>query len=122
MRHAVLGNRTPGRNCLQESSPVRLAEEDGIDPASLIRGLFHPANPLRQPLKLPGIAIRPLGDLPGGQPVLPINHTWLTLMLKRVVRHQMGLAIIKANCSQPVTSGNRWRDFATILASAAVRP
>ncbi|WP_454620848.1 amino acid adenylation domain-containing protein [Bradyrhizobium cenepequi] len=57
--------------------------EAGIDPASLIQVYFTLQNPLRQPLKFPDVRIRTLGSAyREGQPVLPINQTWLSLMLK----------------------------------------
>ncbi|WP_315747768.1 MULTISPECIES: non-ribosomal peptide synthetase [unclassified Bradyrhizobium] len=61
----------------------QLADKDSIDPAGLIQVYFTLQNPLRQPLRLPGVAVNPLGDVAReGQPVLPVNQTWLSLMLK----------------------------------------
>ena len=59
---------------------ARLAEEDGLDPASLIQVFFVLQNAFR-PLKLPDVTVRSFA-YPDGQPVLPIDRTWLTVMLE----------------------------------------
>jgi hypothetical protein len=62
---------------------ARLKEEGGPDPVSLTQVYFILQDPFRRPLQLPDVAVRPFGDIHReGQPVLPIDHTWLTLMLK----------------------------------------
>lgn len=61
----------------------RLSKEDGIDPISLIQVYFTLQNPLRQQLELSNIPVRAFGDIyREGQPVLPVDHTWLSLLLK----------------------------------------
>jgi amino acid adenylation domain-containing protein len=58
-------------------------EQEGIDPASLCQVYFTLQNPLRQPLDLPEVAVRSIGNIAReGQPVLPVDQTWLSLMLK----------------------------------------
>src|SRR3569832_2618282 len=58
-------------------------EQEGIDPASLLQVYFTLQNPLRQPLDLPDLATESIGNIAReGQPVLPIDQTWLSLMLK----------------------------------------
>ena len=58
-------------------------EQEGIDPASLLQVYFTLQNPLRQPLDLPDVTIESIGNVAReGQPVLPIDQTWLSLMLK----------------------------------------
>ncbi|WFU26394.1 amino acid adenylation domain-containing protein [Bradyrhizobium sp. CB1717] len=58
-------------------------EREGIDPAALLQVYFTLQNPLRQPLDLPEIAVQSIGNIAReGQPVLPIDQTWLSLMLK----------------------------------------
>jgi amino acid adenylation domain-containing protein len=102
---------------------ARLADEDGIDPASLIQVYFTLQNPLRRPLKLPDIAIRPLGDAyREGQPVLPINQTWLSLMLKERPSGIIGSCSYKSELFATRDIGQWMEDFATILARAAARP
>ncbi|MCK1739438.1 amino acid adenylation domain-containing protein [Bradyrhizobium sp. 139] len=58
-------------------------EREGIDPASLLQVYFTLQNPLRQPLDLPDVTMESIGRIAReGQPVLPIDQTWLSLMLK----------------------------------------
>ena len=58
-------------------------EQEGIDPASLCQVYFTLQNPLRRPLDLPEVAVRSIGNIAReGQPVLPVDQTWLSLMLK----------------------------------------
>jgi hypothetical protein len=58
-------------------------EHEGIDPASLLQVYFTLQNPLRQPLDLRDLKIESIGNIAReGQPVLPIDQTWLSLMLK----------------------------------------
>jgi len=102
---------------------ARLAEEDGIDPASLIQVYFTLQNPLREPLKLSDVAIRPLADAyREGQPVLPINQTWLTLMLKERPSGITGACSYKSELFATPDIRQWMEDFAAILAGAAARP
>ncbi|MDA9400727.1 non-ribosomal peptide synthetase [Bradyrhizobium sp. CCBAU 45389] len=58
-------------------------EREGIDPAALLQVYFTLQNPLLQPFDLPEIAVQSIGNVAReGQPVLPIDQTWLSLMLK----------------------------------------
>jgi amino acid adenylation domain-containing protein len=102
---------------------ARLAEEDGLDPAALIQVYFTLQNPLRQPLKLRDIAARALGHVyREGQPVLPINHTWLTLMLKERPSGITGSCNYKSNLFEPRAITHWMEDFTTTLANAVANP
>lgn len=102
---------------------ARLAEEGGIDPASLIQVYFTLQNPLRQPLTLPGITMRPLGNVyREGQPVLPVNQTWLSLMLKERPSGITGSCSYKEELFGIHTIAQWMEDFASILAGAAAQP
>jgi amino acid adenylation domain-containing protein len=102
---------------------TRLAEEDGLDPASLIQVFFVLQNPLRQPVKLPDIRVQPFGNLyREGQPVLPINHTWLTLMLKERPSGITGSCNYKSSLFEPGAISQWMDDFATILTNAVANP
>lgn len=58
-------------------------EQEGIDTAALLQVYFTLQNPLRQPLDLPDLITASIGNIAReGQPVLPIDQTWLSLMLK----------------------------------------
>jgi amino acid adenylation domain-containing protein len=102
---------------------ARLAEEDGLDPASLIQVYFTLQNPLRQPLKLPDIAVRPLADAyREGQPVLPINQSWLMFMLKERPSGITGTCTYKSELFETRAIRHWIEDFTAILARAATRP
>ena len=102
---------------------TRLAEEDGLDPASLTQVFFVLQNPLRQLVKLPDIIVRPFGNFHReGQPVMPINHAWLTLMLKERPAGITGSCNYKSSLFKPGAISQWMRDFATILTNAAANP
>lgn len=101
----------------------RLAEDDGIDPASLIQVYFTLQNPLRQPLKLPEVSVRPLGDISReGQPVLPINQTWLSLMLKERPSGITGSLGYKADLFEAGAIAQWIQDFGVLLDAAVLHP
>jgi non-ribosomal peptide synthetase component F len=102
---------------------TRLAEEDGLDPALLIQVFFVLQNPLRQPVRLPDIRVQPFGNFyREGQPVLPINHTWLTLMLKERPSGITGSCNYKSSLFEPGAISQWMDDFATILTNAVANP
>jgi amino acid adenylation domain-containing protein len=101
----------------------RLAEDDGIDPASLIQVYFTLQNPLQQPLKLPEVSVRPLGDISReGQPVLPINQTWLSLMLKERPSGITGSLGYKADLFEAGAIAQWIQDFGVLLDAAVLHP
>jgi len=98
---------------------ARLAREDGLDPASLIQVYFTLQNPLRQLLELPDIATQAFGNVyREGQPVLPIDHTWLSLMLKERPSGITGSCIYKSNLFKRGAVTHLMKDFTMILANA----
>jgi amino acid adenylation domain-containing protein len=97
---------------------ARLAEEDGLDPASLIQVFFGLHNEFREPLKLPGVAIRPFA-YPEGQRVLPIDRTWLTVMLKETPSGITGSCSYKHDVFELETVRDWIADYKAILAGAA---
>jgi hypothetical protein len=102
---------------------ARLAEQDGIDPLSLIQVYFTMQNPLRQPFKLPDVAVRSFGDVHReGQPVLPIDQTWLSLMLKERPSGISGSCAYKSALFAGQTMAQWMADYAAILASGVARP
>ncbi|WP_454624934.1 amino acid adenylation domain-containing protein [Bradyrhizobium cenepequi] len=101
---------------------ARLAEA-GIDPASLIQVYFTLQNPLRQPLKLPDVKIRALGSAyREGQPVLPVNQTWLSLMLKERATGITGACSYKRELFGRRVIPQWMEDLVVILARAAAQP
>jgi non-ribosomal peptide synthetase component F len=102
---------------------ARLAEEDGIDPASLIQVYFTLQNPLRQPLKLKDVTVRSFGNIHReGQPVLPIDQTWLSLMLKERPSGITGSCAYKSELFAERTMAQWMAGYAAILSSAVANP
>jgi amino acid adenylation domain-containing protein len=102
---------------------ARLAEEDGIDPASLIQVYFTLQNPLRQPLKLKDVTVRSFGNIHReGQPVLPIDQTWLSLMLKERPSGITGSCAYKSELFAERTMAQWIAGYAAILSSAVANP
>jgi non-ribosomal peptide synthetase component F len=101
----------------------RLAQEDGIDPASLIQVYFTLQNPLRQPLRLPGITVRSFGDVfREGQPALPVDQTWLSLMLKERPSGISGSLGYKADMFEADAAAEWVVDFGIMLERAIANP
>jgi amino acid adenylation domain-containing protein len=102
---------------------VKLAEEDGADPASLTQVFFILQNAISRPLKLPDVAVRPLGDASReGQPVLPIDRTWLRLTLKERASGIAGSCAYKDDLFDAKTIKQWFTDYKRILAKAAANP
>jgi non-ribosomal peptide synthetase component F len=101
----------------------RLAEDDGIDPASLIQVYLTLQNPLRQPLKLQGVAARSFGDVAReGQPALPVDQTWLSLMLKERPSGLSGALGYKLDLFDAAGAAQWVADLAAMLDLAAANP
>lgn len=101
----------------------RLAAEERIDPADLIQVYFTLQNPLRQPLKLAEVAVKPFGEVSReGQPVLPVNQTWLSLMLKERTSGVTGTLGYKSDLFEPVTMTQWVADFDAIVEAAVTAP
>jgi amino acid adenylation domain-containing protein len=102
---------------------TRLTEEDGVDPASLVQVFFVLQNAIRRPLKLPDVAVRSLGNAyREGQPVLPIDRAWLTLMLKERPSGVAGSCTYKDNLFGANTIQHWMADYKAILAKATANP
>jgi non-ribosomal peptide synthetase component F len=99
----------------------RLAQEDGLDPASLIQVSFVLHNAFRQPLKLLDVAVRPFAYREGQQ-VLPINRTWLTVMLEETPSGITGSCTYKNDLFEPNALQHWIADYKRILAKAAAKP
>jgi len=99
----------------------RLAEEDGVDPASLTQVFFVLQNAVRRPLELHDLAVRSFGNN-DGQPVLPIDRTWLTLMLKEGPSGIAGSCAYKDDLFGADTLHQWMADYQAILANAVADP
>ena len=102
---------------------ARLAEEDGVDPASLIQVFFVLQNAIRRPLELPDVAVRSFGNAHReGQPVLPIDRAWLTLMLKETPSGIAGSCTYKVDLFEANTVQHWIAEYEAILAKAVANP
>jgi hypothetical protein len=98
---------------------ARLSREDGVDPASLIQVYFTLQNPLRQQLELSDIPVRSFGNIyREGQPVLPVDHTWLSLLLKERSTGITGSCNYKPDLLEHGTITRWMKDFISILNNA----
>ncbi|MGY3235686.1 amino acid adenylation domain-containing protein [Bradyrhizobium sp. USDA 4448] len=98
-------------------------EQQGIDPASLLQVYFTLQNPLRQPLDLPAVTVRSIGNVAReGQPVLPVDPTWLSLMLKERPTGITGTCNYKRDLLDGGMVGTWMEDLVALLASAIARP
>jgi amino acid adenylation domain-containing protein len=102
---------------------TRLAEEEHLDPASIVQVFFVVQNAFREPLKLADVAVRSFGNAyRGGQPVLPIDRTWLTVMLKETPSGIAGSCGYKSALFGHNALKHWIADYKTILAKAAAKP
>ena len=98
-------------------------EQEGIDPASLLQVYFTLQNPLRQPLDLPEISARSIGNVAReGQPVLPIDQTWLSLMLKERPTGITGSCNYKRDLLDDHMVGEWMGDLVALLGAAVAQP
>jgi amino acid adenylation domain-containing protein len=97
--------------------------DEGIDPASLAQVYFTLQNPLRQPIDLPDVTVRSIANVAReGQPVLPIDQTWLSLMLKERPTGITGSCNYKRDLLSGRTVGAWMDDMLAILDDAIARP
>jgi amino acid adenylation domain-containing protein len=99
---------------------ARLSEADGSDPKSLIQVFFVLQNAFR-PLKLPGVTAQPFA-YPEGQQVMPIDRTWLSVMLQETPSGITGSCTYKKAVFEPNTAEHWMADYQTILSKAAADP
>jgi non-ribosomal peptide synthetase component F len=102
---------------------ARLAEEEDLDPTSLIQVFFVFQHALRRPLKLPDVAIESFGNVyQAGQVVLPIDRTWLAVMLKEIPSGVIGSCSYKKDLFEPNVFQNWMEDYKAILTKVATNP
>ncbi|MBR0987495.1 non-ribosomal peptide synthetase [Bradyrhizobium liaoningense] len=98
-------------------------EREGINPASLLQVYFTLQNPLRQPLDLPDLTTGSIGNIAReGQPVLPIDQTWLSLMLKERPTGITGSCNYKHELLDGRTVGAWMEDLVALLGAAVAQP
>jgi hypothetical protein len=102
---------------------AKLAEETDVDPASLIQVFFILQNAIRRPLELPDVVAQSFGSAHReGRPVLPIDRTWLTLMLMEKPSGIDGSCTYKADLFEATTLQNWIAEYEAILAKAVANP
>jgi hypothetical protein len=80
-------------------------------------------NPLRQTLELSDVAVQPFGDIyREGQPVLPVDHSWLSLLLKERPAGITGSCSYKPDLFKRGTVSQWTKDFVSILDKAVANP
>ncbi|MDN4986439.1 amino acid adenylation domain-containing protein [Bradyrhizobium sp. WYCCWR 13022] len=98
-------------------------EQEGIDATSLLQVYFTLQNPLRQPLDLPDVAVRSIGNVAReGQPVLPVDQTWLSLMLKERPTGITGSCNYKGDLLEGTMVGTWMEDLVALLGAAVTQP
>jgi non-ribosomal peptide synthetase component F len=97
-----------------------LMTKGDVDPASLLQVSFVLQTAFR-PLKLPDIAVDSFAQR-DGERVLPIDRSWLSVMLKETPSGVIGACSYKSDLLEP-NSLHRWMaDYGTILAKAVADP
>jgi non-ribosomal peptide synthetase component F len=99
---------------------ARLADEDGLDPTSLIQVSFILQSAFR-PLKLSDVTVRSFA-YPDGQRVLPIDRSWLSVMLKETPSGIAGSCSYKEDLFEPNALQHWIADYTGILVKAAANP
>jgi amino acid adenylation domain-containing protein len=102
---------------------AKLAEEGNFDPASHLQVFFILQNAIRRPLELPDVVAQSFGSAHReGQPVLPIDRAWLTLMLKEKASGIAGSCTYKIDLFEANTCQSWITEYEGILAKAVANP
>ncbi|KGT76054.1 thioester reductase [Bradyrhizobium japonicum] len=97
-----------------------LVAKDDVDPASLLQVSFVLQNAYR-PLKLPDIAVGSFAHR-DGERVLPIDRSWLSVVLKETASGVMGACSYKSDLFEPSAIEHWMAEYGMILAKAAADP
>jgi non-ribosomal peptide synthetase component F len=100
----------------------RLAEEEGVDPASLIQCHFVLQVVLRRPIRFRDLIVRPFGHREGQSMVMPISRVWLRMTVKETASGITGTCWYKNALFDPKALQQWMEDYKVILAKAAARP
>jgi acyl-CoA synthetase (AMP-forming)/AMP-acid ligase II/acyl carrier protein len=101
---------------------ARLADEDGLDPASLVQFYFVLQVAFPRQIKLHDVTIRPFGYREGKSVVLPIDRTWLRMSLNKTPSGITGVCRCKNELFEPTTVQDWIGDYKAILTKAAKNP
>jgi acyl-CoA synthetase (AMP-forming)/AMP-acid ligase II/acyl carrier protein len=101
---------------------ARLAEEGGVDAASLIRCHFALQGPFRRPFKLHDVTVRPFGYWEGQSMVMPITRAWLRMTIKKGSSGITGTCWHKNDLFEPDAVQQWIEHYKAILVKAASNP
>jgi acyl-CoA synthetase (AMP-forming)/AMP-acid ligase II/acyl carrier protein len=101
---------------------ARLAEEDGLDPASLVQFYFVLQVAFRRLIKLHDVAVRSFGYREGKSVVAPIDRTWLRMSLNKTPSGITGVCRCKNDLFERMSVQHWIGDYKTILTKAAKNP
>jgi non-ribosomal peptide synthetase component F len=101
---------------------TRLAEEDGLDPGSLIQFYFVLQVGFRRPIALHDVAIRPFRYRQGQSVVMPISRNWLKMTLTETPSGVTGACRYKSELFEPNAMQHWIADYKQILTEAAANP
>jgi amino acid adenylation domain-containing protein len=101
----------------------RLTVETGLDLNSLMQVVFVQQNPLRQSLVLPDVTVGPFSSqYRDGELILPIDRSWLTLMIKEVALGVIGSCTYKIDLLDTTTVRGWLAEYETMLLKAVECP
>jgi amino acid adenylation domain-containing protein len=102
---------------------ARLAEADGVDPSPLLQVFFVLQNAFRQRLDLGNVEVHSFGNVyREGEPVLPIDRTWLTVALKQRPSGLTGACSYREDRFEADAGRNWMAEFREILRKIAANP
>jgi amino acid adenylation domain-containing protein len=106
-----------------ETLIARLADEECVDPASVVQVFFIIQDALDVQLDLPDVAVRRFGNqYRSGQAVLPIDRTWLTVMLKQSTSGMVGTCSYKSAILKHKRIKQWIADYKIMLVKASADP
>jgi acyl-CoA synthetase (AMP-forming)/AMP-acid ligase II/acyl carrier protein len=101
---------------------ARLAEEDGLDPASLVQFYFVLQVAFRRRIKLHDVAVQPFGYREGKSALAPIDRTWLRMSLNITPSGITGVCRCKNDLFERMNAPHWIADYKTILTKVVKSP
>jgi len=101
---------------------ARLAEEDGLDPASLVQFYFVLQVAFRRRIKLHDVAVRPFGYREGKSALAPIDRTWLRMSLNKTPSGITGVCRCKNDLFERMTLKHWIGDYKAVLTKVVSNP
>jgi acyl-CoA synthetase (AMP-forming)/AMP-acid ligase II/aryl carrier-like protein/NRPS condensation-like uncharacterized protein len=101
---------------------ARLAEEDGLDAASLVQFYFVLQVAARRMVNLHDVAVQPFGHREGQSVVMPVDRTWLRMTLRETPAGIAGAYRHKSDLLEPNMVRQWIGDYGSILRKAAGNP